>query len=77
MDERHMDRPKAIMPYQLVQYTAKSSSTLYALMDFSFWFGTVNLGWSILYIKVSQVTYNFQMKLYFFLSRPFLSDQTV
>ena len=55
MDESQMDRPKAIMPYQLVvdSQSAKSSSTLYALMDFSFWFGTVNLGWSIVYNEVS------------------------
>ena len=29
--------------------------TLYALMDSSFWFDTINLGWSIVYIEGTQV----------------------
>ena len=29
--------------------------TLYALMDSSFWFDAINLGWSIVYIEGSQV----------------------
>ena len=28
---------------------------LYALSDFSFWLGAINLGWSIVYIEGSQV----------------------
>ena len=29
--------------------------TLYALMDSSFWFDTINFGWSIIYTEGSQV----------------------
>ena len=33
----------------------RHSLTLYGLMEFSFWFETMNLEWSIIYIERSQV----------------------
>ena len=46
-----------IMPWDFVWKLAFDGNTLtlYALMDSSFWFDTINLGWSIVYIKGSQV----------------------
>ena len=36
--------------------------TLYLLMDSSFWFDAINLGWSIVYIEESQVTISILFK---------------
>ena len=54
-----------------------SKITLYALMDSSFWFDTINFGLSIVYVKPEGITgYNF--KIFFFISfRNVLSYQTV
>ena len=43
-----------------------SNLTLSVLMDSSFWFDTINLGCSTVYIQGSQVIYS-KCKLYFFL----------
>ena len=42
-------------PDSKLNSTAIDISILYALMDFSFWFETINLGRSIVYINGSQV----------------------
>ena len=43
-------------PDSKLNLTAIGILTLYALMDSAFWFETINLGRSIVYIKGSQVT---------------------
>ena len=63
-------------PDNKLNLTAIGISTLYALMDSSFWFETINLRRSIVYIKGSQVIIS-KEKVYFFLWRYFMSYFTL
>ena len=42
-------------PDSNLNWTAIDIKTLYALMNFSFWIETINLGWSIVYINGLQI----------------------
>ena len=47
-----LKRPCAIWKHLHAKVTARLHLTLYVCIDSSFWFYSINLGWSIIYIEV-------------------------
>ena len=45
-------------------YNQDTPASLYALMDSSFWYDTINLGGSIVYVQGVTTGYIFQIKLF-------------